>query len=490
MSLDISLERAGTVPLYRQIAEQVRQRVSSGGLPPGTQLPTVRALADQLGVTRMTVQTAYADLQSGGWIEATVGRGTFVSDEALASRRFPVRTAPLTPALVIDDMIQMASVQGVRSLANASPDSRLFPADEFNAAFGELRGELGSLVEYAPTLGDAELRVELAVLLAERGVAALPDEILVTNGASQALALICQALCRTGDAVLVEQPTYLSFLNILRAQGIEAVGVPMDDEGPMIDALARMAVQMRPRFFYTIPTYQNPTGRTMSPARRLQVLDLARRLGFMVVEDDIYARMNLDGVAPPALKSLDTTGNVIYVSSLSKMLMPGLRIGWVTAAPNLQRRLVDLRRADDLCGPPLLQRAAARFLHADGLKRHLRRVLPVYRERRDALLGALAASMPAGATWTRPAGGFCVWLTLPTHRRLDDLYSVALRQGWAFAPGSVFLAQPESEQSLRICFGQQPPATLRAGVLALARLIEERSELELPAPVADWAPMV
>ncbi|MGL4651055.1 MAG: PLP-dependent aminotransferase family protein, partial [Caldilineaceae bacterium] len=464
MSLDLHLERAGHAPLYRQIAEQIRERISEGALPPGTQLPTVRALAAQLGVTRSTVQTAYADLQSGGWIEATVGRGTFVGDAALASRRLPDRALPLTPAVVIDDMIQMASVQGVRSLANASPDSRLFPADEFYAALGDLRSDFGALAEYGPTQGDAGLRVELAALLAERGVLAMPDEIVVTNGATQALSLICRALCRSGDAVLVEQPTYLSFLNILRSQGIEAVGVPMDDEGPVIDALARMAVQMRPRFFYTIPTYQNPTGICMSPARRAQVAEVARRLGFLVVEDDIYARMALDGPPPAALKSLDSTGNIIYVSSLSKTLMPGLRVGWVTAAPSLLRRLIDLRRADDLSGPLLTQLAAARFLRNDGLKRHLRRVLPIYRERRDALLGALAASMPAGARWTRPHGGLCVWLTLPVHPPLDDLYTVALRHGWAFAPGSVFEAQRSDQQSIRICFGQQPPDILRAGV--------------------------
>jgi DNA-binding transcriptional MocR family regulator len=293
--------------------------------------------------------------------------------------------------------------------------------------------------------------------------------------------------------VLVEQPTYLSFLNILRTQGIEAVGVPMDDEGPVIEALARLAVQVRPRFFYTIPTFHNPTGLCMSEERRAAVLDLARRLGFLVLEDDLYARLSLDGPPPSALKALDTTGSVIYVSSLSKTLMPGLRVGWVTAAPTLLRRLVDLRRASDLCGPPLEQRAAAQFLRSDGLKRHLRRVLPVYRERRDALLGALAASMPAGTRWTSPHGGLCVWITLPSHPPLDDLYTVALRQGWAFAPGSVFLAQPTAEQSLRICFGQQPPATLRAGVTALARLIAVRLESETQTTArdtVDWAPMV
>lgn len=490
MSLHLSLVRADAVPLYRQIAEQIRDRISEGVLPPGTQLPTVRALATSLGVTRMTVQTAYADLQSGGWIEATVGRGTFVSDVALASRRLPARSLPLTPDVVIDDMIQMGRVQGVRSLANASPDSRLFPADEFFAAVGDLRSDFGALAEYGPTQGDADLRIEVAALLAERGVQALPDEILVTSGATQALSLVTQALCRPGDAVLVEQPTYLSFLNILRAHGVEAVGVPMDDEGPVLDALARLAVQVRPRFFYTIPTFQNPTGATMSPARRAQVVDLARRLGFLILEDDIYARMSFEGPPPAALKALDTTGNVIYTSSLSKTLMPGLRVGWVTAPPTLLNRLIDLRRAGDLSGPSLMQRAAAGFLRSGGLKRHLRRVLPVYRERRDALLSALEQQMPAGTRWTEPQGGYCVWITLPAHPPLDDLYTVALRHGWAFAPGSVFLAQPMEGQSLRICYGQQPPATLRAGVAALAQLIAVRLEGEPTLPAADWAPIV
>lgn len=494
MSLDLSLERSNGIALYRQIADQVRDLIAESALPPGAQLPTVRAMAQQLGVTRLTVQSAYAELQSGGWVEATVGRGTFVSESAQAAQHLPERAAPFTADAVIDDMIHIGHVVGMRSMANASPDPRLAPTDEFWGVLADLRPQAAFLTEYGAIQGDVELRIELTTLLRERGVQAIPGEILVTDGATQALSLLTQALCRPGDAVLVEQPTYLSFLNITRTQGVQAVGVPLDAEGPDPEALERLIVQVRPRFFYTIPTFQNPTGRNASLARRRTLLELAARYGFLLVEDDIYARISYDGPPPPTLKSMDEAESVAYVSSFSKTLMPGLRVGYVVAPPALHRRLMDLRRASDLCGPPLLQRAVAEYVRRDGIKRYLRRVLPIYRERRDALLHALAATMPPGVTWSRPEGGFCCWLSMPPHPVYDDLYAAALRQGWAFAPGSVFQAPggASPEQAVRICFGQQEPAAIRSGVSVLAQLIRARMEAagRLDTRVPDWSPMV
>jgi DNA-binding transcriptional MocR family regulator len=493
MSLLLTLDRTSDRAIYRQIAEQIKDQIAAGRLPPGSQLPTVRQLADDLGVTRLTVQNAYAELQSSSWIEATVGRGTFVSDNARSGRRIAERNAPLTADVVIEDMLAIGHVEGMRSLANASPDARLFPADEFWGVLANLRENAFAMAEYGSTQGDPDLRIELAALVRQRGVIAMPDDVLVTTGATQALSLVTQALCRPGDAVLVEQPTYLSFLNILKSLGAQATGVEMDEDGPKLDALERLAVQVRPRFFYTIPTFQNPTGRCMTPTRRRQVLELAERLGFMVVEDDLYAAMTFDAPPPSALKADDHSDGVVYVSSFSKTFMPGMRLGYVVAPPALLHRLVDLRRATDLCGPPLLQRTMAEFLRRDGLKRHLRRVLPVYRERRNTLLAALAMNMPQGVHWTQPQGGFCCWLSLPPQPYFGDLYQAALRQGWAFAPGEVFLAQPSGQQHLRICFGQQPPETIRSGVEALARLIQARMEQAtvLPAPAGDvWSPIV
>ncbi len=494
MSLDLSLERQSDLPLYRQIADQTRDLIAGGALPSGAQLPTVRAMAQHLGVTRLTVQTAYAELQSGGWVEATVGRGTFVSDSAHAGSHLPERAAPLTVDVVIDDMIHIGHVVGMRSMANASPDPRLAPTDEFWGILAAMRPQASMLTEYGEIQGDVELRIELATILRERGVHAIPGDILVTDGATQALSLLTQALCRPGDAVLVEQPTYLSFLNIARTHGVETVGVPVDAQGPDPEALERLAVQMRPRFFYTIPTFHNPTGRSATVERRRAILELGTRYGFLVVEDDIYARVAYAGAPPPSIKSMDDGETVVYVSSFSKTLMPGLRIGYVVAPPVLHHRLLDLRRASDLCGPPLLQRAVAEFVRRDGIKRYLRKVLPIYRERRDTLLAALAGSMPPGVTWTEPEGGFCCWLTMPAHSVFDDLYAAALRQGWAFAPGSVFQASggASPEQAVRICFGQQEPAAIRSGVGVLAQLIRARMQAagRVDAGAVDWAPIV
>lgn len=491
MSLSLSLERGSDQPLYRQIVEQIRDQIYSGALPPGSQLPTVRSLAESAGITRITVQTAYAELQSGGWIDATVGRGTFVSERARQARRLPERPQPVTADVVIDDMLQMSRVQGVRSLANASPDSRLFPAQEFWGIVNNLQQDAQRMIEYGSTQGDEELRIEIANLVAERGIRAVPGEIIVTNGATQALSLLVQALCRPGDTVLVEEPTYLSFLNILRAFGVRAVSVAMDDEGILPDVLEQVAIQARPRFLYTIPTFHNPTGATLSAARRQTLLEIANRHGFLVVEDDIYARIALNAPPPPAIKSLPDADNVIYVSSFSKTLMPGLRIGYAIANLPLLRRLVDLRRATDLCGPSLIQRAAAEFVRTEGYRRHLRRVIPQYRERREAMMGALATFMPSGVTWQTPEGGYCCWVRLPEQGIYEDLYAAGLRQGWAIAPGNVFSARGGTTQAFRICFGQHEPAVLRRGVETIAHLIRARmgASPALEPNARDWAPI-
>jgi DNA-binding transcriptional MocR family regulator len=492
MSLGIKLDRSATPALYRQIVDQVQDRICDGRLPAGARLPTVRQLASELHVTRLTVQNAYGELQNAGWIEATVGRGTFVSP-GVRPQMLPSNPAqPLTPDAVINDILQFNQVVGLRSLASASPDSKLFPTEEFWQPWNELLEESAALVSYAASQGDPYLRLEVAAQLVDRGVEVTPDEVLVVAGATQGLCLVAQALAKPGDCVLVEQPTYLGLLHTLKSQGLQPIAVEMDAEGPIPDIIERLAVQRRPRFLCTVPTFQNPTGHVMSAQRRQTLLTLARRYGFAIVEDDIYARLAYDGPPPAALKALDDGETVIHISSFSKTLMPGLRLGYVVAPPSLYRQLLSLRRATDLCSPPLLQRLLARFLRNGGLKRHLRKVLPVYHERRDAALAALRHSMPLDVQWTEPQGGFCCWVTLPAHGAFDDLQQAALYRGWAFAPGEVFLAQPSPRYHLRICFGNQSVESLRTGIATLAALIRERLVAEpLPMPVnANWAPLV
>ena len=492
MSLDFQLDRTNPVALYQQINEHLKARISDGRLPAGARLPTVRQLASDLGVTRLTIQNAYAELQTAGWIESTVGRGTYVSHDVNGHSFGRGMVAPMTPDGVINDILQLNQIVGLRSMASASPDPRLFPAEEFWSAIADLQSEAIAMVSYSSSQGDPQLRVEISQDLAERGIDVTPDEVLVVAGVTQGLALISRTLAQVGDCILVEQPTYLGLLHTLKLHGVNAIGVPLDDEGPILAEMEQAILQHRPRFFYTVPTFQNPTGRCMSLDRRLALIDLCSTYGVIIVEDDIYGRLAYDAPSPPPLYTLDKRGQVIFVSSYSKVLMPGLRLGFVIAPQRWADRLLSLRRATDLCSPTLLQRTLALFLRNGGLKRHLRRVLPIYRERRNTLVTALQRNLPPSIEWHQPQGGFCAWLTMPSYHPFTDLEQALLRQGWAVTPGEVFLAEPAQQKSIRICFGNLTPDAINAGVDAVSQAIRERLTATAEPAMArgNWTPLV
>lgn len=492
MQFDLQISRESTRPIYQQIVDQVKNRISDGRLPAGSRLPTVRSLAAALQVTRLTVQHAYAELQSEGWLEATVGRGTYVSSSAHKHSFGRGMQPPMTPDGVINDILQVNQAVGIRSMASASPDPHLFPADEFWSTFHELRTCAADLVTYSSSQGDAQLRVEISRDLSERGVEASPADILVVSGVTQGLALIAQALTQPGDRVLVEEPTYLGLLHTLKLRDVETIGIPFGDGGLDLEELERAIIQRRPRFLYTVPTFQNPTGRSLSTDRRIALLELAAVHGLPIVEDDIYGRLAYDAPPPPTLYELDQHGLVIYVGSYSKVLMPGLRLGYVVPPARWADQLLSLRRANDLCSPPILQRALARFLHNDGLKRHLRRVMPTYRRRRDAMVAALRHHLPDSVAWTAPEGGFCCWLTLPGLHNFGDVEQAILRNGWAVTPGDVFLSNTPTRKSLRLCYGSLSPDAIHHGVEVVSRTIRARlSDASPPVyQVEDWTPLV
>src|SRR5215210_5823856 len=455
-AVQIALNRASPQPLYAQLALDIQRRIRSGALPPGARLPTVRELARQLGVTRLTIHSAYSELQADGWVEATVGRGTFVASQPQPAVLLPEPGRDLSPRAILNDMLQMARLPGIRSLsmADAAPD--LYPQRDFARALEEALASGASALGYTASQGDPLLRTTLADLLRERGISAATDEIIVTSGVTQGMSLIAHTLARPGDCVIVEQPTYLGLLNILNAQGIRAIGAPMDDDGLIVDALEALIVEHRPRFIYTIPVFQNPSGVCLSPARRAGLLQL--------IADDIYSQLVYEGTTPPALKASDQAGLVLHVSSFSKSLLPGARIGYIVATPQTLGRLVAAKQADDLCSPPLLQRALALFIQHGWLASHMRRVIPRYRERRDALMTAMAQHFPSGLRWTTPHGGFCSWVALPPHTSIADLYLAAAERGVAFAPGDVFFADRPPQPYMRPAFSSLPPEMISEAI--------------------------
>lgn len=488
MSLSIQLNRDDTRPIYLQIASQIRNQISVGRLPPGTRLPSVRAMAVNLHVNRLTVHNAYSELQADGWVESTVGRGTYVVEQAQAMTLLSTLSSEFSPINVLQDLAPIKQIPTVRSMGTAEPDPTLAPVDEFWGAMMALRREAATLMSYEIYQGDAKLRIELTHVLAERGISAMPDDIMVTSGAMHGLSLVTQAMTKPGDTVIIEEPTYLGLIHLLKMQGLRPIPVPLDTEGPRMDVLESVLKTESPTLMYTVPGFQNPTGLNMSPARRQEVLKMTRRYGVPLLEDDIYGVLAYDAPAPPAIRASDDS--VIYISSMSKMLMPGLRIGYVVAPPDITRKLLAARLANDLYGVPFVQRALANFLHMGRLKAHLRRVIPIYGARRDAILSALRRHMPAGVKWTEPQGGFCLWLELP-YNNMMAVYQSALKHGLAFTPGAAFMVDNRSNRYMRLCFSTQPVEEMDALIGLLADLIRAQGSRDQTithdSPI--WTPM-
>lgn len=473
MTPQIVLDPRSQVPLYRQIAERVEEAIAEGRLRPGARLPPVRELAASLAVARVTVHHAYARLRERGLVDSTVGRGTFVSDSA---------TLPAAPAIIPrpptedrfggPDDLRGRRIAG--PLALAEPDPELTPAAEFLRLQRDLADEPELLASYRAVEGERRLREEVARRLAGRGVQCRPDELLITAGSTPALSALVQLLTRPGDRVLVEQSTYFGLLSLLRAADVEPVPVPVDEHGIEPEPLERGLLRERPRFLYTIPTFHNPTGLSMTPERRREVLSIAERYGLSIVEDDVFHELSYDGPVPPPLKAMAPEADVIYVDSFSKCLLPGLRLGFVLPPPGLRRALAAGLEMTTLTTSHLLQRTLAAYLGRGGFDRYLGRVRPLYRDRRDALMDALDHHMPSGVRWTRPAGGLCCWVSLPPGGDYDELAREAARRDVGYAPGRVFDPRGRPVAGLRLCLGSATPEKIDAQMRVLGALLSER----------------
>ena len=385
-------------------------------------------------------------------------------DLRLAARLRGVRSSP------VRDILALTEQPGVISFAGGLPAPELFDASGLRAAFAAVLSgpAAGRALQYSTTEGDPALRSALAARLCDRGLATTAEQLLVTSGSQQALTLVATVLLEPGDVVLVEEPSYLAALQAFQLAGAEVVPVPCDDHGLDPDAVAALAARHGARLLYTVPTFQNPTGRTLPLARRTALVEVAARAGLWVIEDDPYGELRYAGEPEPALASLPGADDrVLALSTLSKVAAPGLRIGWVRAPETLRRPLTVAKQAADLHSSTVDQAAAARWLAVVDLEAHLRALREAYGARRDALLGGLAAALPPGSVHNRPEGGMFVWARLPDGWDADRLLRRALERDVAFVPGAPFFAGPPDRATLRLSFTAHPPAEIAEGLRRL-----------------------
>jgi len=486
----IPIDHQSPVSLYQQIETYLRDSILSGKLPPETRLPASRELADDLGVSRTTVENAYAELEAMGIVVRHVGKGTYVPNPNTFSH-LSEQASHQTWPLWQQDFLDTQFNKRESGLPHPAPGSQhpnpisftgfgdpgRFPVSDFHKAIKTVIQQDGiAALGFGDSRGYAPLRVTIASILASQGIPVYPDSVLITSGSQQAIALVTQLLLKPGDTVLVEKPTYDLGLDLLRSQHLKIVGCPTDEGGMQVEQLEPLLQQHHPKLIYTIPDFQNPTGMCLSLPRRRQLITLADRYNIPILEDDFAGDLRYDGYEHPALKTLDPGGRVIYIGTFSKMLMPGLRIGFLIADGPVYNSILHLKRVSDLATSTLIQHALEAYITVGRYQAHLRRSRHIYRKRRDAMLKAIATYLPKDVQVIPPQGGLFIWLRLPEPFSSLELLPIAARNGVDFAAGpQFFLNSDEGQQYLRLNFAVQTPANIEEGVKRLGNAIKELS---------------
>ncbi len=380
----------------------------------------------------------------------------------------------------IREILKITAQPDVISLAGGLPAPELFPIDEYRRAFEwVLESDGAQALQYGPSEGYRPLRKLLAERLSRFGIDCSADDILVTNGSQQALDLIGKIFLNPGDAVVVEKPTYLGALQAFNQYQATYAVVPMDEDGMRVDEVDRLLSQQHARgqrikFIYALPNFQNPTGRSMSLARRRRLVEIASQSGIPIVEDDPYGELRYEGQHLPTLKSLDTDGLVIYLGTFSKILAPGFRLGWIVAGEEAMEALLHGKQPSDL-HTGMAQQMATYEVAKDGfVDTHVERIKAFYKERRDVMLQAIEEHFPPEAHYTRPGGGLFVWAELPRHIDTRELLLDAIQDKVAFVPGQGFHPDRSGTNTMRLNFSNVPPDQLREGIRRLGHAIQRR----------------
>ncbi|HVP41869.1 MAG TPA: PLP-dependent aminotransferase family protein [Terriglobales bacterium] len=410
--------------------------------------------------------------------------------------RFAQRTQRVKSS-AIRELLKLTQKPEVISFAGGLPAPEVFPTQQFKEACQKVLTDHGpQALQYGPTEGYGPLREMIAANTARYGVLATAENVLITSGSQQALDLIGKLLINRGDRILVEAPTYLGALQAFAVYGAEYVSVPIDQDGLRTDLLED-ALRSGPKFMYVLPNFQNPGGVTLSEGRRHELLLLADKYGIPIIEDDPYGQLRYEGEHLPPLVEVDrenlrhdngyTLGNVIYLSTFSKTLAPGLRLAWIVAPAEVISKLVQLKQGSDLQTATFNQMVAYEVAKDGFLDQHVKLIRQVYRERRDAMLAALDQYFPREVSWTRPHGGLFLWVTLPEGMDCHELFEAAIAENVAFVPGDSFYVADDAEarRHFRLNFSYSRPEVIREGIRRLSIAVRSKMQRLQLAAVAD-----
>jgi len=400
----------------------------------------------------------------------------------LWDERYALRTDHIGSS-AIRELLKLTSLPDVISFAGGLPAPEVFPIEKFKEASDIVLTEMGEkALQYGTTEGYQPLREMIARNASKYGIQISADNVLITSGSQQALDLLGRIFINRGDRVLVESPTYLGAIQAWNAYGVKYVTIPFDENGMQTDLLeSRLRTGLK--FIYVLPNFQNPTGGTLSRERRKQLVEMANAYGVPIVEDDPYGQLRYEGDHLPPVVVIDDesrakevpiySGNVIYTSTFSKILAPGLRLAWVVAPIEVIKKLVQAKQGCDLHTSTLTQYLAYQVANDSWMKSHINTIRKTYKERRDVMLKALEQYMPEGVEWTHPKGGLFLWVTLPKCIDTGAIFSSAVEAKVAFVPGGPFHPLGGGENTMRLNFSNSKPELIMEGIKRLAKVIKD-----------------
>ncbi len=486
--MNLSINKDGDAPVYLQIKKQIQEKILSGELRAGQMLPPERKLADQLGINRSTVLKAYQELKADGLLGAHVGRGTVVLPQVFSSQKpvaeavYPVQWDQLfnksvlyANDRVIKDIMDITSRDQVISFAGGMPSPDVYPVREMM----QIQGKMSSAamleqMHHSPVEGSYPLRESLSRHLRMRDIQASAKDIMILSGSQQGLDFAARSLISAGDLVVVEEPTYLGAMNTFRSAGARIMGIPVDRDGMRVEILEALLTRYKPKLIYTLPTFQNPSGTVMSLERRHQLLELSYRHQIPILEDDPYGELRYEGAFVPPVKALDSHGYVIYLSTFSKVLFMGMRVGWVAAPRQVIEKFSLLKQMSDLHVNTPAQLFFNEFLQQNLYSEHLKLVKKEYVLRRDIMMAELERYSYLNVNWSKPQGGYYLWCGLPEQVVQEKLLQSASKNGVAYVPGRPFYPSGEQDGNhIRLNFTYANPSQIKEGIGRLAKAVEE-----------------
>jgi DNA-binding transcriptional MocR family regulator len=463
--------------LYKAYADEVAALIDSGALKPGQRMPSVREASRHRGLSVVTMLKAYHLLEARGRIVARERSGYFVSSQPRLSPPAPATSQPQAASTAVEkadliyEVIEAIKQRNVVPLGSAFPSPQLFPFPRLYRSLCRGVRELDPWQTVsALSPGNAELRRQIALRYHIDGLDIGADDLVVTDGAMEALNLCLQAVTRPGDTVVIESPTFYVALQALERLGLRAVEVATHaDEGIDLDALARVLQTQRPAACWLMTSFQNPLGALMPDDKKRRLVELLEQHGVPLIEDDVYGELHYSATRPPPAKAYDRSGNVLHCASFSKCLAPGYRVGW--AAPGRHLATVQrLKLSTTLSTALPSQLALADYLNDAGYDRHLRQLRSALHAQRDAVIDAVREFFPAGTRVTRPQGGYFLWVELPRGTDALRLHQLALAQRISLAPGAIFSARDDFAHCIRLNYGHPDDRRINKALRTLGKL--------------------